>query len=78
MILADGSSQGEALVTEQACAQDDAADDAVDEAAAGEKDPVEVVSLPELLEEHSLLHDTLLLSSVETTGIDESELQPGC
>ena len=30
MILADGSSKGEALVTEQDCAQDDAADDAVD------------------------------------------------
>jgi hypothetical protein len=78
VILADGSSQGEVLVAEQDCAQDDAADDAIDEAAAGEKDPVEVVCLPELLEEHSLLHDTLLLSSVETAGIDESELHPGC
>ena len=62
----------------EARAQDDAADDTVDEAAAGEKNPVEVVRLPELLEEHSLLHDTLLLSSVKTAGIDETELQPGC
>ena len=78
LIFADGSSQCEALVTEHGSSQQDAANDAIDEAAAGEQNPVEVVCLPELLEEHSLFHDTLLLSSVETTSIDESELQPGC
>jgi hypothetical protein len=78
VILADGSSQGETLVTEHDSAQEDTANNAIDKTAAGEQNPVEVVCLPELLEEHSLLYDTLLLSSVKTAGIDESELQPGC
>jgi hypothetical protein len=36
VILADGSSQGEMMVTEHDCAQEDTANDAIDKAAAGE------------------------------------------
>lgn len=34
------------------------------------------MSLPEFLEEHSLLHDSLLFRSVEAAPIDQAELQP--
>ena len=35
------------------------------------------MSLPELLEEDSLLHDSLLFSGVETASINQTELEPG-
>ena len=77
MILADGSSQGQTVVTEENRACKEAAHDAESEAATSKQKPVEVVCAPEPLEEHSLLHDSLLLSSVKAAGIDKTKLEPG-
>ena len=77
MILADGSSESQAVVTEENRAREEATHDAESEAATSKQKPVEVVCAPEPLEEHSLLHDSLLLSSVKAASIDKTQLEPG-
>ena len=77
LIFADKSSEGNALVAEDNGSKEESTNDTINETSSSEEEPVKVVSLPELLEEDSLLHDSLLLSGVETASINQTELQPG-
>lgn len=72
VIPADCSSECEDLVSEENGAQHETAGNAVCEAAAGEEQPVEVVCTPVALEEDLLLNDSLLFSSVEAAGVDQT------
>jgi len=76
LVLADNSSHGHLLVAKEGSAEYKASDDPVCETASAEKEPVEVMGGPELLEENSFLDDSLLLCSVEPASIDDCQLQP--
>jgi len=77
LVSAHGSSKGEALIAEQIGTGQETTHNTVGEAASGKQKPVEVVCCPELLEEHSFPHDSLLLRSVQTASIDDGKLEPG-
>lgn len=76
VVLADNSSECKSLVTEKCSACEETASNTEDKASTSEKEPVEVMSSPESLEEHSLLHNALLFSCVKTASIDQAKLEP--
>ena len=77
MVSANGSSQSQLLISEQGSAEEETSGNTIDKATSSEEEPVKVVGVPVLLEEHSLLDDSLLLSGVEAATIDDGQLHVG-
>ena len=76
LILAHSSSESEALVTEEVGSRNETTHNTIGEATSCKEEPIEVVSGPELLEEHSLPHDSLLLGGIKATSINNGKLEP--
>lgn len=78
LIFANNSSNSHLIISKEGSTKEETTCNSINQATSSKKEPVEVVSSPELLEEYSLLHDSLLFSSVKAAGINKAQLQPGC
>lgn len=75
LVLVEGSLESEVHVSENVNTQDVATDQAVFSRSLQKQNPIEIVSLEEVLEVNSLLNDTLLLGGIEASSIDECQLE---
>ena len=76
LVLVNGAPDREIGAAEQNCSRDEASADCVDAASPNKSDPVEVVEVPELWENNSALDESLLLGSVKTDSIEQTNLKP--
>ena len=75
IVAVEDATNGQADITEEECAEQEAADEAVLAASLGSQDPVEVMVVPEFADNLSPLEDTLLLRGVYGAAVAEAELQ---
>ena len=78
MILANDSLGGNLRVSKEHGTSHETSSPSKDGSSLGKEEPVKVVCAPVSLKEYSLLHDSLLLGSVETHEVGKGELEPSC
>ena len=76
LVLVNGAPDREIGAAEQNCSSDEASADGVDAASSNKSDPVEVVEVPELWEDNSAFDESLLLGSVKTDSVEQTNLKP--